>query len=145
MLGMPQIFTASWRADLPASVVRVGISRSAPRSIRGYHRFRALEPGPWFRSASPARYLEHYREILDRLDPAAIYDRLLASGDRPAMLCWERACEVQSGKTFCHRHLVAQWLEDRLGISVCEFDHPHLDRFGYLKAIGIGAPNYSRR
>jgi hypothetical protein len=30
---------------------------------------------------------------------------------------------------WCHRHIVAQWLEDRLGIAVHEVGHPNLDRF----------------
>jgi hypothetical protein len=94
---------------------------------------------------SPARYLELYREILDQLDPASIYDRLIAFGADPVMLCWETASDCQSGQTFCHRHLVAEWLEQRLGIQVQEVDHPNLDRFAYLRTHGIAAPDYRKR
>jgi hypothetical protein len=52
-----------------------------------------------------------YREILERLDPAAVRDRLLGFGDRPIMLCWESAADCDSGTRWCHRHIVAQWLE----------------------------------
>jgi hypothetical protein len=83
-----------------------------------------------------------YREILDRLDPTEIYDRLVAFGDRPVMLCWETASDCHSGKTFCHRHLVAQWLEDSLGIEIEEVGHPRLDRFAFLRAQGIEPPDY---
>jgi hypothetical protein len=139
---MLQILTASWRATLPELAVPVGISRGTPRRMRGCRRLRALEPGPWFRSVAPKRYLELYRGILDQLDPAEIYDLLIAFGDYPVMLCWESASDCDSGKTFCHRHLVAQWLEDRLGILVEEVGHPKLDRFAFLRAQGITAPDY---
>jgi hypothetical protein len=140
----PKIATASWRTLLPRSASPVGISRGTPRRIAGYHRIRALEPGNWFRSVSPARYIELYNEILDRLEPTEIYDRLIAFGDYPVLLCWELACDCHSGKTFCHRHLVAQWLEDRLCIHVEEVDYPALDRFAFLRAQGIAAANYRK-
>ena len=110
--------------------------------IAGYRRLCALEPGEWFRSVAPARYLKLYNEILNQLDPAAIFDRLIAFGANPVMLCWETASDCRSGKTFCHRHLVAQWLEQRLSIQVREVDHPNLDRFTYLRTLGIAAPDY---
>jgi hypothetical protein len=139
---MPRIFTASWSINLPVGAVPVGISRGTPRRRSGYRRLRALEPGSWFRTVAPARYIELYRDILDRLDPIEIYDQLLSYGDCPVMLCWESASDCQSGKTWCHRHLAAQWLEDHLGIDVEEVGHPKLDRFGFLQAQGIEAPNY---
>jgi len=139
---MPQILTANWRAILPDSATPVAISRGTPRTIRGYRRLRALEPGNWFRSVTPGQYLELYAEILGRLDPTEIYDRLVAFGDRPVMLCWETASDCQSGKAFCHRHLVAQWLEDRLAIEVEEVGHPKLDRFAFLRGKRIEAPDY---
>jgi hypothetical protein len=139
---MPQIRTASWRAELRGPADPIGISRGTPRRASGYRRLRILEPGSWFRSASPARFLELYSEILDRLDPAEIYDRLRALGDHPVMLCWESASDCDAGRTWCHRHLVAQWLEDRLGVEVPEVDHPKLDRFALLQKHGIPAPDY---
>lgn len=142
---MPKILTASWRATLPEFATAVGVSRGTPRRVGGYRRLRALEPGNWFRSAPPGRYLELYREILDRLDPVEICERLIAFGDYPVLLCWESASDCHSGKAFCHRHLVAQWLEDRLGIEVEEVGHPELDRFGFLRAQGIKAPIGRRR
>lgn len=114
-----------------------------PRRRSGYRRLRALEPGIWFRAVPPARYIELYRDILDRLDPIEIYDQLLSYGDCPAMLCWESASDCQSGKTWCHRHLAAQWLEDRLGIEVIEVGHPDLDRFAFLRKVGLSPPDYS--
>jgi hypothetical protein len=68
-MRMPQILTASWRTALLNTATPIAISRSTPRRVAGYRRPRELEPGEWFRSVAPARYLELYCEILDRLDP----------------------------------------------------------------------------
>jgi hypothetical protein len=60
----------------------------------------------------------------------------------PGMLCWEAAYDCHAGSKWCHRHLAAQWLEDRLGIEVQEVGSPNLDRFIYLRNLGIPAPSY---
>jgi hypothetical protein len=139
---MIQVRTASWRVKLREPADPIGISRGTPRGAKGYRRLRSLEPGQWFRSVTSARFVELYGATLDRLDPAEIYDRLIACGAHPVMLCWETASDCDCGKTFCHRHLVAQWLEDRLGIEVPEVGYPKLDRFAFLRAQGIVQPNF---
>ena len=139
---MRKIMTASWFAKLPAGATLVGTSRGVPRGMTSYKPLRALEPGLWFKSVSPTEYLTRYRQILDRLDPEAIRDQLFAFGDTPVMLCFEKAADCQCGKTWCHRHLVAQWLEDSLGIEVLEVGHPNLDRFAYLRNLSIPAPSF---
>jgi hypothetical protein len=135
-----QIMTASWFAELPSGTVAVGISRGTPRGRTGFRRLRSLEPGPWFKSVPPDRYLTLYGQILDRLDPGAIRDRLLGYGDIPVMLCWEEAHDCHAGSAWCHRHLAARWLEDRLGIEVREVGYPNLDRFAFLRKHGLPAP-----
>ena len=139
---MPQIMTASWFAKLPANATSVGISRSAPRGRAGHHHLRELQPGPWFKSVAPERYLTLYGEILARLDPAEVRDRLFGFGDTPILLCWEKAYDCDAGKIWCHRHVAARWLEDSLGIEVQEVGFPRLDRFAYLRNHGIPAPSY---
>ena len=91
------------------------------------------------------RYLTLYGEILARLDPGKVRDRLFGFGDTPVMLCWEKAHDCDAGKIWCHRHLTAQWLEDRLGIEVEEVSFSKLDRFHYLRNLGIPAPSYRQR
>jgi hypothetical protein len=53
---------------------------------------------------------EYQKQVLSLLDPKEVYADL----DGKAMLCWEGA-----GK-FCHRRLVAEWLENNLGVKVPE-------------------------
>jgi uncharacterized protein (DUF488 family) len=52
-----------------------------------------------------------YRETLSPLDPRQVYQEL---GKDSIHLCFEDPGE------FCHRRLVANWLEEALGISVLE-------------------------
>jgi hypothetical protein len=43
---------------------------------------------------------------------------------------------------WCHRHIVAQWLEDMLSIKVEEFGAPDLDRWAMLRRQRIVPPSY---
>lgn len=52
----------------------------------------------------------YYDEILSKLDPQKVLNDL----EGKTFLCWERSGE------FCHRRLVAEWLQDTLGICVHE-------------------------
>ena len=85
------IATSSWFANLdPAKYTRIGISRGVPRGMRGgYKRYIKLNPGPWFNSVSPERYVEMYQpEILTPLNPQNVVEELakLADGRVPALL-----------------------------------------------------------
>lgn len=56
-------------------------------------------------------YIEHYyNEVLEKLDPEQVYNDL----DNSILLCYEYSNE------FCHRHIVAAWLESSLDIKVPE-------------------------
>jgi hypothetical protein len=61
------------------------------------------------------------------------------------LLCHEHADDIQSGAKWCHRHLVANWLEDALGIVVPEVEHPKLDRFACLRRFGLEPPTLRSR
>ncbi len=53
---------------------------------------------------------EYYNQILVKLNPEDIYQTL----DNSILLCYE------DSNQFCHRHIVAAWLELTLGIEVNE-------------------------
>jgi hypothetical protein len=88
--------------------------------------------------------LRRYTEILNALDPDEIRDRLFALGNAVVLLCHERTRDIEAGRCFCHRHVVAEWLEQTLGITVLELHYPRLDRFAYLQALGIDRPVFCR-
>ena len=81
-------------------------------------RYPALEPDRQTFFAKKAdqiteeQYEQQYRErVLSKLDPQKIYDTLKGQ----VLLCWENPGE------FCHRRIVAKWIEENLGIEVPEW------------------------
>lgn len=81
-------------------------------------RFPSLEPDRQTFFAKKAdqiteeQYEKQYRErTLSKLDPQKIYDTLKGQ----VLLCWENPGE------FCHRRIVAAWIEENLGIEVPEW------------------------
>jgi len=57
-------------------------------------------------------YIKNYqKEVLDKLNPQQVYEEL---GEDAVLLCWEKTGQ------FCHRHLVAKWLEKELGVKITE-------------------------
>lgn len=142
------IKTGSWYENVPEGHVKVGISRFAPRGMpRGYKLFRALAPGAWFNSVAPIEYLRLYdEEILSKLDPEKTKQNLLMIGDGrvPVLCCFERVADISAGRKWCHRHIVAQWLEDTLGIEVPEVGaEDGFDRWIKIKNEGLDPPSYS--
>lgn len=87
----------------------VSIAMKTPEGFRG----RIYEPlAPkydWWiewkkRGLSEEWYREKYYEtVLDKLNPANIYRQL---GEDAILCCYE------SPEKFCHRHIVAEWLEN---------------------------------
>lgn len=52
-----------------------------------------------------------YSKVLKSLNPQEVYQSL---GENAVLLCFEKPTE------FCHRHLVASWLEMSLGVQIDE-------------------------
>jgi len=94
----------------------VSIAGACPPFFEG-PQFKKLAPRWTFfqqykKDGDEAHYIECYRkEVLDTLDAQTVYEAL---GSNVVLLCWEAP-----GK-FCHRHLVAQWFKEKLGIDVEE-------------------------
>lgn len=57
---------------------------------------------------------EFYKRVLSELAPEQVLEELSAFGDDVVILCYE------GNNDFCHRHLVAAWLEHNLEITVPE-------------------------
>jgi len=92
----------------------VAISQGVPRWYKG-RRYMTLAPPRWFLNAKdPELFDREYRKQLDALDAQQVAGDL---GPDAILLCWE------SFNVRCHRRLVAEWLEERLGIIVPELDH----------------------
>ena len=71
----------------------------------------------------------YYERVLDKLNPKEVYNEL---GENAVLLCYEKYEDCRNGKTFCHRHIVAEWLQKELGIEVKELDNENKNSFEQL-------------
>ncbi len=79
---------------------------------------RALGTNP----LTAAEFRDLYMVQLAKLDPAVVLKDLadLSAGKIPALLCFEKPPPDQN---WCHRGLVAAWLQEAVGLQVGEFGH----------------------
>lgn len=103
-----------------AGVLPVNISLYPPRWRKWVHlKMFAPTKDILFNTSGKEEYTRRFNsEILGRLDPNEIKQiiNLVSQGKDIALLCFERPND------FCHRHLVADWIKEKLGIEVTEFD-----------------------
>jgi hypothetical protein len=93
----------------------VGISQGVPKWYTGAL-YKKLAP-PWeiVKIENEATFRRLYHEmVLSKLNPVHVADDL----EGKVLLCWELPGQ------FCHRRLVAEWLEKNLLIEVPELDVP---------------------
>ena len=91
----------------------VGISQCVPKWYKGAL-YKKLAP-PWeiVKIGDEATFRRLYHEmVLSHLNPFHVADDL----EGKVLLCWEHPGQ------FCHRRLVAEWLEKNLLIEVPELD-----------------------
>ncbi len=112
----------------------VSISRFPPRWWTG-HCYPKLAPTAAILRAykydgmtKPEYELAFLQEVLFKLNPKKTYEELLAFGESPTLLCFEKPGQ------FCHRRLVADWLRDELFVYVPEvkLDTTFQEGFGGL-------------
>ena len=93
----------------------VGISQGVPKWYKG-ELYKKLAP-PWeiVKIENEATFRRLYHEmVLSHLNPVHVADDL----EEKVLLYWEPPGQ------FCHRRLVAEWLEKNLLIEVSELDVP---------------------
>ena len=105
----------SKNADNPNAV---SIAAKCPAFYKG-REYKKLAPKYWFfkkykEDGDEDFYIEQYhKEVLNKLDPRQVYEEL---GADAVILCWE------APDKFCHRHIVADWLFDHIGIEIKEIE-----------------------
>ena len=100
----------------------VAISQGVPRFYQG-KRYLPLAPPRWLLKAKdPELFDREYRKQLDSLDAKQVAGDL---GPNAILLCWE------SFNVRCHRRLVAEWLEEKLGIVVPELGHERAESISF--------------
>lgn len=69
---------------------------------------------------------EYYKKVLSDLNPEEVMQELKKFGQNVVLLCYEE------NQDFCHRQLVATWLERKLQIEVPEIS---IDKEGNIKVL----------
>jgi len=100
----------------------VAISARVPKEYNG-RSCKKLAPPYWMVKKSKsgemtdAEFGRQFKEcVLEKLDAREIVEDI---GADAILLCWEKPGE------FCHRRLIAEWLEQELGIEVKERGSQH--------------------
>lgn len=103
-----------------ADVMMIGIALYPPKWFTGVsNKYVAPSSDILFNSESEEDYTHRFNsEILDHRNPEVFLSIIekVANGKDVALCCFEK-----SGK-FCHRHLVAKWLNEKLGLQIEEFN-----------------------
>lgn len=78
--------------------------------------YKKLNPDWTFKDDLPFSYKPKYNAILQKLNPNTVVNELskISNGKDVVLLCHEKEGD------FCHRRLVAEWLEKELNIKVKE-------------------------
>lgn len=99
---------------------RISIARAAPRGVKGYRVYPAFAPRHNRLRMSYEEYRPEFFRILEALDPERVAEELAALADpyEPVLLCWEKP--PLTAINFCHRAMVAEWLQRELGLKVSE-------------------------
>jgi hypothetical protein len=92
----------------------VAISQGVPRFYRVKRYMLLAPPRSLLKAKDPELFDREYRKQLELLDAKQVAEEL---GPNAILLCWE------SFNVRCHRRLVAEWLEEKLGIVVPELGH----------------------
>lgn len=116
MIGLEMVLYTSYFAKSASHPNAVSIAGKAPG---GYHgrEYKKLAPPFWLYKKYKEDwdsdfYTEVYiREVLGKLDPQEVLKIL---GPNAIILCYE------TPEKFCHRFLVAKWLQEKTGIEITE-------------------------
>lgn len=121
---MSQIYTSHWRSPLleDADAQIISISRGVPRWRLpfAYRRLRELAPNDrvWAHEDT-AEFETAYLGQLEAIGADAILARMeyLIDNRAAILLCWEKPHE-----SFCHRWVLARFIEEETGIMVPELE-----------------------
>ena len=116
-----QVISESLSDYRKSNILPVSISIITPRWFGG-RTYVELAPRRGMLGLSSDEYRKEFSKILKMNSPMKVYKDLeiMVRNDRKvaiALLCYE------SPEKFCHRHLVAEWFMEKLGIEVREFDY----------------------
>jgi hypothetical protein len=120
-----RLYTARYanRALAEHPAAKFGISLGVPKWPLPYrlHQLRELAPAGWMLPLEEPEFAIAYTSKLDRLGASPIQIALELAGNHGAavLLCWE---DLTKPGVWCHRRILAAWLEQQTGEPVDELD-----------------------
>lgn len=106
----------------------VGVSRGCPKSITPSFVLNEVAPTWAMMKMDAPAYNNAYSKMLGRLNPQHIYDLL---PEKTALMCYEKHPK------WCHRRMLAEWLEDGNGIIIPEFGFSREETCSYMAMCGL--------
>ena len=112
-------YFSKWKKLSDAGIMMIGIALKPPTWYYGVSVLDvAPSPSILYGAKTEKEYTRRFKnEILSRKDAQKFVDKITAMsrGKDVALCCFEKPDE------FCHRHIVAEWLKEQLGIEVDEY------------------------
>ena len=109
-------------------LIPVSIATVIPKWFQGTGivEYKKLAPNSNMLKMSKSQYLPLFNKILMSHHPSTIIKELrtisnINENKDIVLLCCERAEDCDCGKSWCHRHIVAKWLQKELKEEVKEF------------------------
>ncbi len=101
------------------NITPIGVSLYTPKYVKvSCLKYVAPHKAMLFGGLSKEKYTElYYKDVLSRVNPKEFLKdvEMLSQGKDVALLCYEKPGD------FCHRHLLADWLNEKLGLEIKEF------------------------
>lgn len=125
-MNILKIYTSYYAKSkkIPEDIVKISIAGGAPKGYSGLQ-YKKVAPKygffmKWKENHDNDFYIKHFNsEVLNTLNAQDVYKDLerLSNGKDCVLLCYEKP------EDFCHRHLVADWLNKELNIDVQEWKY----------------------
>lgn len=102
----------------------IGISTSRARYSKVFKYYSQLTPasiiGSDWRNLSDEEYIIRFKKGLENLNAEKVFNELknLAGGGDVVIVCFEKYDKM------CHRHIVADWISEKLGLEIKELNAP---------------------
>lgn len=113
----------------------VSVSRGKPKNTMPDVSMPFLAPTWAMMKMGAEDYNASYGRILAGADPERVWSLLPA---KSALMCFEKYPK------WCHRRMLAEWLEESLGVEVTEFGLPRRSVISYRQMCGGGPSDFGR-
>lgn len=118
-------YFANKKQLVEAGIMPIGIALYPPRwfggkSIKSVAPTHSILKDPYF---TEERYTQRYREeVLANVDLQEFIEQInsLSNGQDVALCCYEKP------EDFCHRHILADWINEHLRLDIQEFRLKHI-------------------